>query len=492
MAAEAMAPPQSTSAPPSRSPAGSPPSPASTSVAAGRGRGRRGPERCRQDQPAAGLRRPAAGHLGRGRGARPRPASTTRAAVRRRVGLLGHAAPLYDELTAAENVRFAVRAAGAPRGAADAALDRLGLVGRLAQHPSGGCRPASAGGWPWPCSWPGPPELWLLDEPHAGLDAGARRLLAELVAEAAAGGAAVLLSSHEPGPGGAAGRPGGDDVGRAGSTGRPARWPSAGAAAPRSGTDGRTMWRDALLVAGKDLRIEARSRVALWQVLPFALLCPRAVRLRPRARPGRPERRGARAVLAGRAVLDRAGHPAELRHRVGGGHPRRPAPLGDRPGRDLPRQGGRGGRPAGRPAAVLLAPASRALSACACTRSGWPWSPRSWPPSAWPCAGVIYGSLSAGLRVRETLLPLLVLPIVAPVLLAGSRAWSAALERSGVLGHAVAAASWASSPPSTWWSGIALYGPLQEACVTTSPGCGYVGVARPSWPRRPPSGSACG
>ncbi len=32
------------------------------------------------------------------------------------------------------------------------------------------------------------------------------------------------------------------------------------------------MWRDAVLVAGKDLRIEARSRVALWQVVPFAIL----------------------------------------------------------------------------------------------------------------------------------------------------------------------------------------------------------------------------
>jgi ABC-type transport system involved in cytochrome c biogenesis permease component len=32
------------------------------------------------------------------------------------------------------------------------------------------------------------------------------------------------------------------------------------------------MWRDAVLVAGKDLRIEARSRVALWQVVPFAVL----------------------------------------------------------------------------------------------------------------------------------------------------------------------------------------------------------------------------
>ena len=32
------------------------------------------------------------------------------------------------------------------------------------------------------------------------------------------------------------------------------------------------MWHDAVLVAGKDLRIEARARVALWQVVPFAVL----------------------------------------------------------------------------------------------------------------------------------------------------------------------------------------------------------------------------
>jgi heme exporter protein B len=32
------------------------------------------------------------------------------------------------------------------------------------------------------------------------------------------------------------------------------------------------MWRDAALVAGRDLRIEARSRVTLHQVGPFALL----------------------------------------------------------------------------------------------------------------------------------------------------------------------------------------------------------------------------
>ena len=32
------------------------------------------------------------------------------------------------------------------------------------------------------------------------------------------------------------------------------------------------MWRDTLLVAGKDLRIEARSRVALSQVAPFGIV----------------------------------------------------------------------------------------------------------------------------------------------------------------------------------------------------------------------------
>src|ERR1700758_2942427 len=56
-------------------------------------------------------------------------------AVRRRVGLLGHATALYDDLSAAENVRFAVRASGQPASQAGAALTRLGLTGRLASTP---------------------------------------------------------------------------------------------------------------------------------------------------------------------------------------------------------------------------------------------------------------------------------------------------------------------------------------------------------------------
>jgi heme ABC exporter ATP-binding subunit CcmA len=121
-----------------------------------------------------------------------------RTAVRSRVGLLGHAAPLYDELTAAENVRFATRAAGLAVGRADEALDRLGVVGRLrrtavARLSAGQRRRVALASLVARA-----PELWLLDEPHAGLDAGARALVAELVGEAAEGGAAVLLSSHEP------------------------------------------------------------------------------------------------------------------------------------------------------------------------------------------------------------------------------------------------------------------------------------------------------
>ena len=45
-------------------------------------------------------------------------------------------------------------------------------------------------------------------------------------------------------------------------------------------------------------------------------------------------------------------------------------------------------------------------------------------------AGTLYGVLAAGLKVRETLLPLLTLPALAPVLLAATRAWEVALGQS--------------------------------------------------------------
>jgi len=119
-------------------------------------------------------------------------------AVRRYVGLLGHAAPLYDELSAAENVKFAVRALGLPVRRADDALERLGLTGRLRTTPAGRLSAGQRRRAALAALVARRPALWLLDEPHAGLDAASRALLAELIAEAITDGATVLLSSHEP------------------------------------------------------------------------------------------------------------------------------------------------------------------------------------------------------------------------------------------------------------------------------------------------------
>jgi len=41
--------------------------------------------------------------------------------------------------------------------------------------------------------------------------------------------------------------------------------------------------------------------------------------------------------------------------------------------------------------------------------------------------GILYGAMSTGLRVKETLLPLLLVPLVTPVLLGATKAWDEAL-----------------------------------------------------------------
>jgi heme ABC exporter ATP-binding subunit CcmA len=118
-------------------------------------------------------------------------------AVRRRVGLLGHATGLHDDLTVGENVRFWARAAKADDADVQAALGVVGLDGRLRDvevaRLSAGQRRRTA----LACLLARRPELWLLDEPHAGLDADARDTLDSLIAQAAAQGATVILSSHE-------------------------------------------------------------------------------------------------------------------------------------------------------------------------------------------------------------------------------------------------------------------------------------------------------
>jgi heme ABC exporter ATP-binding subunit CcmA len=118
-------------------------------------------------------------------------------AVRPRVGLLGHATALYDDLTVEDNVRFWARAARARPADADAALAALGLAGRLAAVPvarlsAGQRRRASLA-----VLLARRPELWLLDEPHAGLDRAGRDQLDDLVRAAVARGATAVVASHE-------------------------------------------------------------------------------------------------------------------------------------------------------------------------------------------------------------------------------------------------------------------------------------------------------
>ena len=121
-----------------------------------------------------------------------------RAALRRRVGVLGHGSALYDDLTVGENMRFGVRAAGGDPGAVGAALERLDLVGRIPRTAVGRLSAGQRRRVALALLVARRPELWLLDEPHAGLDREARAVLDALVAEAAAAGATVVLASHEP------------------------------------------------------------------------------------------------------------------------------------------------------------------------------------------------------------------------------------------------------------------------------------------------------
>jgi ABC-type multidrug transport system ATPase subunit len=120
-----------------------------------------------------------------------------RRSVRRRVGLLGHAGFLYDDLTVAENVTFAVTAAAGERGRVGPALSRLGLDGRVSSTPTGALSAGQRRRASLAVLLARAPELWLLDEPHAGLDDEGRDVLDAVVTEARAAGATVVMASHD-------------------------------------------------------------------------------------------------------------------------------------------------------------------------------------------------------------------------------------------------------------------------------------------------------
>jgi heme exporter protein B len=186
------------------------------------------------------------------------------------------------------------------------------------------------------------------------------------------------------------------------------------------------MWRDAALVAGRDLRVEARSRVTLQQVGPFALLVlilfafalDPARQTLERATPGLywvTVLFSALLALARSAALDETdGVRDALRLSA-------LEPAGVFAGKALA------------VAAELLAlevvlgigviilygaePAGIGLLVVTCVSA----------TAAIATTGTLYGALVSGLRVRETLLPLLLLPVLAPVLLGATRAFEAAL-----------------------------------------------------------------
>ena len=125
-----------------------------------------------------------------------------RAAVRRRVGLLGHDTALYGELSAAENLQVWARASRVGEADVPGALERLGLPQRLRDVPTARLSAGQRRRVALAAIVVRRPELWLLDEPHAGLDSGGREIVDSLVTAAAAAGAAVVLASHETGPAG--------------------------------------------------------------------------------------------------------------------------------------------------------------------------------------------------------------------------------------------------------------------------------------------------
>jgi heme ABC exporter ATP-binding subunit CcmA len=117
--------------------------------------------------------------------------------VRSRVGLLGHSNGLYADLTVTENVEFWGGTVAASTVEVAASLDRMGLAGRLSNLPvrklSAGQRRRTA----LACLIARRAELWLLDEPHAGLDVTGRDELDTTLRAATAAGATMIVASHE-------------------------------------------------------------------------------------------------------------------------------------------------------------------------------------------------------------------------------------------------------------------------------------------------------
>lgn len=120
-----------------------------------------------------------------------------RDAIRSRVGLLGHTNGLYLDLTVAQNIRFWASTVGATQDEVSAAMQRMGLDGRLASVKADRLSAGQRRRCALASMIVRRAELWLLDEPHAGLDAAGRDEIDSVLRDAVAAGATVVVSSHE-------------------------------------------------------------------------------------------------------------------------------------------------------------------------------------------------------------------------------------------------------------------------------------------------------
>ena len=117
--------------------------------------------------------------------------------IRRQVGYMTQRFSFYGDLTVEENLDFVARLYQLParQKAVHDIMDRMELANRanqLAQELSGGWKQRLA----LAACVLHQPRLLLLDEPTAGVDAKAGREFWDLIADLAAGGITVLVSTH--------------------------------------------------------------------------------------------------------------------------------------------------------------------------------------------------------------------------------------------------------------------------------------------------------
>ncbi len=190
------------------------------------------------------------------------------------------------------------------------------------------------------------------------------------------------------------------------------------------------IWREAALVAGKDLRIERRAHRDGSECCPSGpiVLLLFAFALDPDRGVLRRVAPGLFWVTVLLAMLLAVGRAFAIETENGA--------------RDALRMTGLDG------SAIFLGKAAAiAVRACACSRSCW--ASASSCSSTWRCTGsrssssrqvaatvgmaatgTLYGVLAAGVRARETLVPVLLLPVVAPVMLGATRAWEDGRSRA--------------------------------------------------------------